>query len=175
MLELAILGFLYAETLHGYDLRTKIAALTGHVRPIADGTLYPAIKKLEKDGYLTRELRPGKAAAKQVLTLTASGRAKLLDHLRNPPQIDLTDENRWFVILAFLRYLNNPQEEIAVLERRLEFITQPASYFYDGERPLRSADFDDPYRQAMLKIAHAASKTELTWLTHTLKSLKAQS
>jgi DNA-binding PadR family transcriptional regulator len=40
MLEPAILGFLYDEPLHGYEPRKRIAALTGHVRPIADGTLY---------------------------------------------------------------------------------------------------------------------------------------
>ena len=35
MLELAILGFLYDTPLHGYELRKRIAALTGHVKPVA--------------------------------------------------------------------------------------------------------------------------------------------
>src|SRR6478752_1414252 len=39
MLELAILGFLYEQPLHGYELKRRVAHLTGHVRPIADGTL----------------------------------------------------------------------------------------------------------------------------------------
>ena len=32
MLELAILGFLYDTPLHGYELRKRITALTGHVQ-----------------------------------------------------------------------------------------------------------------------------------------------
>lgn len=48
MLELAILGFLYDAPLHGYELRKRITALTGHVKPVAESTLYPAIKRLEK-------------------------------------------------------------------------------------------------------------------------------
>ena len=35
MLELAILGFLYDAPLHGYELRKRITALTGHVKPVA--------------------------------------------------------------------------------------------------------------------------------------------
>ena len=63
MSELAILGFLYADALHGYELRKRIAALTGHVKPTAESTLYPAIKRLEKAGLLQRETRPGAVAA----------------------------------------------------------------------------------------------------------------
>ena len=43
MLELSILGFLAEEPLHGYELKERINALTGHVRPVSDGALYPAI------------------------------------------------------------------------------------------------------------------------------------
>ena len=61
MLELAILGFLAERPLHGYDLKRRVAHLTGHVRPIADGTLYPAIKRLERAGLLTRGRNPARA------------------------------------------------------------------------------------------------------------------
>lgn len=59
MLELAILGFLYDAALHGYELRKRIAALTGHVKPVAESTLYPAIKRLEKAGLWAE--RPSRA------------------------------------------------------------------------------------------------------------------
>ena len=60
MLELAILGFLHDAPLHGYELRKRITALTGHVKPVAESTLYPAIKRLEKAGLLP-PARPGRA------------------------------------------------------------------------------------------------------------------
>ncbi|GAA0680233.1 PadR family transcriptional regulator [Streptomyces malaysiensis subsp. malaysiensis] len=31
-------------------MRERVAALTGHVKPVAESTLYPAIKRLEKAG-----------------------------------------------------------------------------------------------------------------------------
>ncbi|MFI6323612.1 PadR family transcriptional regulator [Nonomuraea sp. NPDC050556] len=173
MLELAILGFLYDEPLHGYDLRRRIAALTGHVRPIADGTLYPAIKRLERDGWLSKNLQPGTVAApRQVLHLTAAGRAELQRRLREPEELFVTDENRWFTMLAFLRHLESPADQAAVLRRRLTFLTQPASFFWDGDRPLRAADFDDPFRQGLFTIATATSRTEIQWLRETLTKLE---
>lgn len=173
MLELAALGFLYDERLHGYELRKKIAALTGHVRPIADGTLYPLLKRLETAGHLERELAPGQVAApRHMLVLTAKGRDELLQRLRRPGELFISDENRWFTVLAFLRHLEDPAEQARVLRRRLTFLTQPASFFWDGDRPLRAGDFDDPFRRGLFTIATATSRTEITWLRETLVALE---
>ncbi|MEU5892163.1 PadR family transcriptional regulator [Streptomyces sp. NPDC047461] len=172
MLELAILGFLYDAPLHGYELRKRIAALTGHVKPIAESTLYPAIKRLEKAGLLERATEPGSVAApRHVLTLTEDGRRDLRRRLAEPVQRDITDENRWFTLLAFLRHLDDAAPQAAVLRRRLAFLEEPASFFYEGDRPLRAEELDDPFRRGILTIARATSQAELTWLRDTLTSL----
>lgn len=130
MLELAILGFLYDTPLHGYELRKRITALAGHVRPVAESTLYPAIKRLETAGLLARTTEPGTVAApRHVLTLTEDGRRDLRRRLTEPVQRDITDENRWFTVLAFLRHLDDAPAQAAVLRRRLAFLEEPASFF----------------------------------------------
>ncbi|MFJ9697760.1 PadR family transcriptional regulator [Kitasatospora sp. NPDC101183] len=172
MLKLAILGFLHDRPLHGYELRRHLTALTGHVRPISDGTLYPAIKRLESDGLLVRETEPGSAAApRHTLHLTEAGRAALLDRLREPEQVDVSDENRWFTLLAFLRHLADPAAQAAVLRRRLAFLSEPASFFYEGERPLGAEEFEDPFRRGLLLVARATTEAELAWLHATLAEL----
>ncbi|WP_330456323.1 PadR family transcriptional regulator [Streptomyces sp. NBC_00820] len=175
MLELAILGFLYDTPLHGYVLRRHIAALTGHVRPVAESTLYPAIKRLEKAGLLARATEPGAVAApRHVLTLTDDGRRELRRRLSEPAQREITDENQWFTLLAFLRHLDDaPAAQAAVLRRRLTFLEEPASFFYDGDRPLPAEELDDPFRRGILTIARATSRAELTWLRDTLTSLES--
>ncbi|WP_190134160.1 PadR family transcriptional regulator [Streptomyces longispororuber] len=172
MLELAILGFLYDCSLHGYELRKRIAALTGHVRPVAESTLYPAIKRLEKAGLVVRETQPGAVAApRHVLSLTADGERELRRRLAEPAPADITDENRWFTVLAFLRHLQDTDAQAAVLRRRLDFLQEPVSFFYEGDRPLRAEEVEDPFRQGILTIARATSRAELTWLRKTLASL----
>jgi hypothetical protein len=57
-----------------------------------------------------------------------------------------------------------------VLRRRLAFLEQPASFFYDGDRPLRAADVTDPYRTGVIVIARATSRAERAWLREVLGS-----
>jgi DNA-binding PadR family transcriptional regulator len=172
MLELAILGFLRDQPLHGYDLRKRVAALMGHVRPVADGTLYPAIKRMATAGWLTRRDEPGVAAApRRMLYLTDEGREELERRLREPDELDISDENRWFTLLAFLRHLNDPSAQAAVLRRRLAFLEEPTSFFYEGDRPMAAEEFGDPFRQGLLTIAHATSQAELGWLRATIDAL----
>ncbi|MEU0597212.1 PadR family transcriptional regulator [Streptomyces sp. NPDC006393] len=172
MLELAILGFLYDAPLHGYELRKRITALTGHVRPVAESTLYPAIKRLEQAGLLERATEPGAVAApRHVLTLTDDGRRELRRRLAEPVQRDITDENRWFTVLAFLRHLDDPGAQAAVLRRRLAFLETPSSFFYDGDRPVRAEELDDPFRRGILTVARATTEAELAWLRATIDAL----
>jgi len=169
MLELAILGFLAEGPLHGYELRRKVVQLSGYARPVSDGTLYPAISRLVRERFLDQRAEKGKAASKRnVLSLTASGRADLEQRLRRPAGVDITDFSRFATILAFLALLPDRGERNAVLRRRLEFLDQPASFFYDGDIPLRQRDMTDPYREGLFVIAKATSSAERRWLKQML-------
>lgn len=92
--------------------------------------------------------------------------------LREAGDLDISDENRWFTVLAFLRHLTDPAEQAAVLRRRLTFLEEPSSFFYEGERPLGAEAFGDPFRRGLLRIARATSEAELGWLAETLAGLE---
>ncbi|MFG2059083.1 PadR family transcriptional regulator [Micromonospora sp. NPDC048930] len=174
MLELAILGFLGEGPLHGYELKSRITRLAGYARPVSDGSLYPAINRLERAGLVSRQREPGAAAApRHTLSLTDAGRAELLRRLREPAELDVTDQNRFFTLLAFLGQLADPAAQAAVLERRLAFLDQPASFFYAGERPQRAAEQDDLFRRGMLVMAREISRAERSWLRAAIDELRA--
>jgi DNA-binding PadR family transcriptional regulator len=176
MLALAILGFLHEEPLHGYELKERIKTLTGHVRAVSDGALYPAIARLEAAGLLERRIEPGAAAApRQMLSLTKTGEAELQRRLREPSEVEITDRNRYFTILAFLRHLPDPAAQTEVLRRRLDFLDAPATFFSRGGKRLRSADVDDPFRKGMFEVAKATREAERTWLTRTVAELSTPS
>jgi DNA-binding PadR family transcriptional regulator len=116
MLELTILGFLYDRPLHGYELKDRIQGLSGHVRPVSDGALYPAITRMVKQGLLESRTEPGASAApRRTLSLTPEGRAELLSRLRAPKEAEITDGQRFFTLLAFLGHLPDPADQAAVL------------------------------------------------------------
>jgi len=168
MLELAILGFLAEGPLPGHELRRRVSQLTGYTRPVSDGTLYPAISRLSKAGLVERRADPRAGAARFMLSLTAAGRADMLERLRKPADHEITDQTRFATVLSFLSLLPDVAEQHAVLRRRLTFLETPASFFYDADRPLRAEEVSDPYRRGLLLTARATSRAERRWLREVL-------
>jgi DNA-binding PadR family transcriptional regulator len=169
MIETMILGFLAEGPLHGYELRRQMEQLHGYARTISDGTLYPAITRL------ARETEVGRAGApRQTLHLTDAGRERLTDLLRGASGHDITDGSRFFVLLTFLSLLPEETERDTVLRRRLDYLEQPASFFYDGDKPLRAVDIADPYRRGILLSARATSRAERAWIREILGTSTSQ-
>lgn len=174
MLELSILGFLHEEPLHGYELKTRIQGLSGHIRPVSDGALYPAITRLVKAGLVEQRTEPGKSAApRRILSLTEAGDGELLARLRNPKDAEITDGQRFFTLLAFLRHLPDSAEQAAVLRRRQTFLDTPASFFYRDGKPVTAEEAPDLFRQGMLRIARATGTEEKKWLIEAIDTLEA--
>ncbi|MEV6011623.1 PadR family transcriptional regulator [Streptomyces sp. NPDC051976] len=172
MLELTILGFLYEQPLHGYELKERITGLSGHVRPVSDGALYPAISRMTAAGLLDQHTEPGAGAApRRVLSLTDAGRDRLRERLRDPKPVEVTDSTRFNTLLAFLRHLDDPTAQAAVLQRRLDFLLQPASFFYADGRPVRLEDEPDLFRRGMLRVARATGTEEKAWLKEAIAAL----
>jgi DNA-binding PadR family transcriptional regulator len=169
MLELCILGFLAEAPMHAYELRRRITALTGHVRPISDGALSPATKRLEARGLLTRTTAPGEGGpARVVLHLTDEGRTELLRRLAAADGAEVTDRNRWFAVLAFLHHLTDSDRQRAVLERRLAFLEDPGRGFF-----VAGGDGASVFREGMATMADATWRAEHAWLRRTLVTLDA--
>ena len=53
MLDLAILGLLHEQELHGYEIRRRLRDELGLFANISFGSLYPALSRLETAGAVT--------------------------------------------------------------------------------------------------------------------------
>jgi DNA-binding PadR family transcriptional regulator len=51
-LELAVLGLLHESPMHGYELRKQLNAVLGWGRVLSYGSLYPALKRMLKAGWI---------------------------------------------------------------------------------------------------------------------------
>ena len=57
-LELAVLGLLHESPMHGYELRKQVNAVLGWGRVLSYGSLYPALKKMLKAGWIAEHISP---------------------------------------------------------------------------------------------------------------------
>ncbi|WP_285576000.1 helix-turn-helix transcriptional regulator [Actinoallomurus iriomotensis] len=174
ILELAILGFLSEQALHAYELRRRISALMGHVRPVSDGSLYPALHRLRRQELVTRRAEPGSGGPpRQVFELTDAGRAELRRRLERPDELEISDRNKYFVLLAFL-HLPSADAQARVLRQRLEFLQDPRrGFFVDDGRVLRQDELRSPFQAGIQHIARVTSSAERAWLTDMLATVES--
>ena len=83
-LDLMILKTLELEPRHGVAVADRIAQITGGTFDVKPGSLFPALHRLEREGYIAGEwgaTAEGRRA--RVYTLTGAGRRKLGIERRN--------------------------------------------------------------------------------------------
>jgi len=57
-LDLLVLKILALEPLHGWALGQRLKQVSRHVLQVSDGSLYPALHKLEHQGWIQSEWKP---------------------------------------------------------------------------------------------------------------------
>ncbi|WP_283133384.1 PadR family transcriptional regulator [Rhizohabitans arisaemae] len=72
-----ILAVLESETLHGYAIMEALQKRSGGAVEIPTGTLYPALRRLERIGYLDSAWSTVGGRRRRTYRLTATGRTAL--------------------------------------------------------------------------------------------------
>jgi len=54
-LDLLLLKILGLEPLHGWAISQRLKSVSGDVLQVSEGSLYPALHKLEQEGWITAE------------------------------------------------------------------------------------------------------------------------
>lgn len=181
MLELAVLGLLDDEDLHGYEIKKRLAELGVSA---SFGSLYPALNRLAKDhcvealdqtmsaaappmtGSLSGERailrshsgdgrRPRGGRRKQAYRITEAGRARMVQKLT-----ESVDDDRTFPIqVAFCRHLSNEQR-LDLFRRRRDTLAARLA-----EREKRQAPWPlDRYVSSLEQRADQLIINDLAWL-----------
>jgi DNA-binding PadR family transcriptional regulator len=83
--EMALLGLLYKEAGHGYDLHRKVNTDLGQVWHLSQSQAYAILKRLESRGDISvKEIPQEKLPSRQLLHITSQGRKNFLAWLDTP-------------------------------------------------------------------------------------------
>ncbi|MGH2629326.1 MAG: PadR family transcriptional regulator [Actinomycetota bacterium] len=162
MLEVAILGLLKQQPMHGYQLSRELGDSLGGFWRVSYGSLYPTLRRLEGDGLVAPE--PGEAAGgrrKTVYRITDRGEGTFLELLQETPADSSAEDTRFRVRFAFFRYLP-PETRIRLLERRRAFLEERLRTV-DGSLQAGRARGDD-YTIALMEHGRAATESDIDWL-----------
>ena len=81
-LDLLILNAIASEPKHGWAIAKRIQMVSGEVLQIKQGSLYPALHRLEQQGWIRAEWRTNETGREaKFYSLTRTGRAQLKQEL----------------------------------------------------------------------------------------------
>lgn len=77
-LDLLLLKILALEPLHGWAISQRLRQVSGDVLQVSDGSLYPALHKMEQEGWITAEWKTSELGRRaKYYSLTRLGRRQL--------------------------------------------------------------------------------------------------
>ena len=195
MLELAILGLLKEQELHGYELKKRLSETLGFASGVSFGSLYPALARLEAAGAvkavdaipspsaaipLTGSLAGELAAFRARKSATRGGRGKkvygitargeeLFEELL-AAETQSSDDERFFNLrLAFARYLP-PDARLGMLERRRAQLMERLVQMRARVKALRD---HDRYSRSLIEHDRDSTERDLTWIDQLIANERA--
>lgn len=160
MLEFAILGLLQERSMHGYQLKQRLADALGPFWRVSYGSLYPALKRLQRQGAVEMVFPRGEVGRrKNVYRITEEGQ-RLFAELGESTQED-SDDNGFRVRLAFFRHLK-PEARIGVMERRRAVLVDRLRELKDRLASYRERV--DSYTLSLMRHGMDTTEHDIRWL-----------
>jgi DNA-binding PadR family transcriptional regulator len=188
VLELAILGLLKDQDLHGYERKKRLTETLGSLSSVSFGSLYPALGRLERAGAVTAVTNPEATAVPVPMTGSIAGELAAYRASRRPARQGgrskkvyrittrgeelfaellaaddaTTDDDRLFNLrVAFARFL--PQEaRVGMFERRRALLVERL-------RRTRGADRQrDLYAESLAERTTELTEHDISWLDRLL-------
>jgi PadR family transcriptional regulator PadR len=83
-LDLLLLKILALEPMHGWAVSQRLTQVSGNILQVSDGSLYPALHKLEQEGWITAEWKTSDLGRRaKFYSLTRMGRRQLASESAN--------------------------------------------------------------------------------------------
>jgi DNA-binding PadR family transcriptional regulator len=160
MLELATLGLLQREPLHGYRLKQQLELFMSGCISVNYGAIYPLLQRLEKQGAIRAVVEKNRSngSARKIYSVTEAGKAIWKQEmLANPHESWVHARSRFMIKFFFFSHLE-PAERLSLLEHRLMVCRLRL------EAQTRQLLPDDPYQIAAWQRASEVLHEEIQWL-----------
>jgi DNA-binding PadR family transcriptional regulator len=164
-LELAVLGLLQESPLHGYELRKRLNLLLGWTRLLSYGSLYPALKRMLRAGWITEVVAtttPVSRRARIVYQITPAGIEYFGAEITDAGPAAWEDEN------FNMRFAFFSRTDGAVRLRILEGRRSRLQERLDRARALSSGS--DRYQTELRRHATESVEREVRWLTDLIEA-----
>src|ERR1700722_13200590 len=114
-----LLGLLTIQPMSGYDLGQTIRGSVGHFCNESYGQIYPNLKKLAAEGFVSSKTERQKGKPdRHIYSITKKGRERLTNWLAVPPQPEIPRNE--LLLKLFFGLQTSPQVLIGYMEQMIE-------------------------------------------------------
>ncbi|WP_446666597.1 PadR family transcriptional regulator [Flexivirga sp. B27] len=176
ILELAILGLLHDQPLHGYELRKQLSGVLGAFRAVSFGSLYPALRGLVERGWITERPdgdQPDRASAglggkrsRITYELTAEGKEQFQTLMAQTGPASWEDEN-FDVHFAFFGRASS-DVRLRILEGRRSRLEERLDESREQSRQRRERT--DKYTAELHRHGLESTEREVRWLSELIET-----
>ena len=160
--EMALLGLLYREDSHGYDLHRKIVDDLGHVWHLSQSQAYSILKRLETRGDVSvREIQQKKLPSRQLLHMTAQGKRNFLTWLDAPSGGSTRAIRMEFLTRLYFMEMYFPNKVTQTFNQQRE---EAKSHILRLERTLAELPIDQLYNRMSVSMRVKQLHVVLEWL-----------
>jgi len=162
-LELAVLGLLHESPLHGYELRKRLNLLLGWGRLLSYGSLYPALKRLLRAGWIDEvtATSPGVSRRQRIVyQITPAGRQYFGEQITDTGPAAWEDDTFNMRFAFFSR--TDADVRLRILEGRLSRLQERLDR---AQHSTRGGNGDDRYLSELRRHSIESVEREVTWLT----------
>ncbi|CAA9367473.1 MAG: Transcriptional regulator, PadR family [uncultured Nocardioidaceae bacterium] len=165
-LELAVLGLLHENPMHGYELRKQLNLTLGWGRVLSYGSLYPALKKMLKAGWITEHVTAPEAGAvvsrrqRIVYELTPAGDEQFAKVMSDAGPTTWEDDN-FDVRFAFFGRTDR-EIRLRILEGRRARMEERLAH---AQQQLARSRETDSYAVELLRHSLESVQREVHWLS----------
>jgi DNA-binding PadR family transcriptional regulator len=169
-LELAVLGLLHESPLHGYELRKRLNLLLGWGRLLSYGSLYPALKRLLRAGWITEVTAASQGVSRRqriVYQITPAGRQFFGEQITDTGPAAWEDDTFNMRFAFFSR--TDADVRLRILEGRLSRLQERL----DRVRHAIRSQGDDRYLSELRRHSIESVEREVKWLTDLINAERA--
>ena len=160
--EMALLGLLYGEAGHGYDLHRRIIADLGHVWHLSQSQAYSILKRLETRGDISvQEIPQEKLPPRQLLHMTKQGRENFLAWLEAPSGGSTRAIRMEFITRLYFLKMYFPQKTAQAFDQQR---AEAATHITRLEKTLAALPPGQIYNRMSLEMRLKQLRLVLEWL-----------
>jgi DNA-binding PadR family transcriptional regulator len=169
-LELAVLGLLHESPLHGYELRKRLNLLLGWGRLLSYGSLYPALKRMLRAGWITEvtAASPGVSRRQRIVyQISPAGRKYFGEQITDTGPAAWEDDTFNMRFAFFSR--TDADVRLRILEGRLSRLQERL----ERARHAVRSQGDDRYLSELRRHSIESVEREVKWLTDLINAERA--